>query len=112
MGRKSDAQKIGEILISLGGIVGVLFGILALLGSRLALIPDFVLIGGLDLLISGIVLIVLSLLVLATNRTINIKSLRLKKNWIVLLILGVLMYVFRGDLAAILVIIGAILLLF
>ncbi|MBS3793797.1 MAG: hypothetical protein KGY80_02815 [Candidatus Thorarchaeota archaeon] len=112
MGRKSDAQKIGEILISLGGIVGVLFGILASLGSRLALIPDFVLIGGLDLLISGIVLIVLSVLVLATNRTINIKSLCLKKNWIVLLILGVLMYVFRGDLAAILVIIGAILLLF
>lgn len=112
MGRKSDAQKVGEILISLGGIVGLLFGILALLGSRWVLLPDLPILQGLDLLISGIVLIVLSLVVLATNGTIKIKSLRLKRNWVVLLILGVLMYAFRGNLAAVLVILGAILLLF
>ncbi|MFO7836021.1 MAG: hypothetical protein R6V83_05150 [Candidatus Thorarchaeota archaeon] len=114
MGRKSDAQNVGEILLTLGGIVGLLFGILALLGSRLVILYsiDFPIIGGFDLLISGIVLIVLSLIVLATNPRVNLKSLRLKKNWVILLVLGILMYVFRGDLAAVLVIIGSILLLF
>ncbi|MHA1909347.1 MAG: hypothetical protein ACW98Y_18765, partial [Candidatus Thorarchaeota archaeon] len=69
---------------------------------------DFLALGG---LINGIILIVISLIVLATSGVVDIPALKFDNSWIVILILGIVMWVFGGDLASILVILGAILLL-
>jgi hypothetical protein len=61
-------------------------------------------------IISGIILIVISLVTLATSGFVDIPALKLDKSWIVLLILGILIYIFGSSLGGILVIIGAILL--
>lgn len=112
MPRQSQAHKIGQLFVLLGGIVGLLFGILDVLLIANPLTGYFPTISlGLELLVIGIVLIVLSLAVLATSGTVNIKALKFDNNWVVLLILGILMYVFAGGIAAILVILGAILML-
>jgi hypothetical protein len=105
---KSDTGKIGNLLILLGGIVGLLQGILLFLGVWAW---GFIPIPFLDNWISGIILIVISLAVLATNGAVKIQKLKFGNNWIVYFILGILMIIFKGDLAGILVIIGAILLL-
>jgi hypothetical protein len=61
--------------------------------------------------IIGIILIILSLIVLSTSGAVHIKALTFDKNWVVLLIFGILMYLFAGGIGAILVILGAILML-
>ncbi len=105
----ADLKKIGQLLVLLGGIVGLLFGILIALNMGFVLLPGVGLVGFIGGLVTGIVLILLSLIVLATSGAVDIPALKFDNNWIVLLILGILMYIFGGDLGAILVIIGAIL---
>jgi hypothetical protein len=112
MPRQSQAAKIGQLFVLLGGIVGLLFGIMDILliaNPLMGYLPSISL--GLSMLIVGIVLIVLSLATLATSGAVNIKALKFGNNWVVLLILGILMYVFAGGIGAILVILGAILML-
>ncbi|MHA2377898.1 MAG: hypothetical protein ACXADO_08985 [Candidatus Thorarchaeota archaeon] len=105
----ADLKKIGELLVLLGGIVGLLFGILIALNMGPVLLPGVGLVGFIGGLVTGVILILLSLIVLATSGVVDIPALKFDNNWVVLLILGILMYVFGGDLGAILVIIGAIL---
>lgn len=105
----ADLKKIGQLLVLLGGIVGLLFGILITLNMGFVLLPGVGLVGFIGSLVTGVILVLLSLIVLATSGAVNIPALKFDNNWIVLLILGILMYVFGGDLGAILVIIGAIL---
>ncbi|MHA2601626.1 MAG: hypothetical protein AM324_005785 [Candidatus Thorarchaeota archaeon SMTZ1-83] len=105
----ADLKKIGQLLVLLGGIVGLLFGILIALNMGFVLLPGVGLVGFIGSLVTGVILVLLSLIVLATSGAVNIPALKFDNNWIVLLILGILMYVFGGDLGAILVIIGAIL---
>ncbi|MFW9846370.1 MAG: hypothetical protein ACFFD6_06460 [Candidatus Thorarchaeota archaeon] len=104
----ADLKKIGELLVLLGGIIGLIFGILQAVG-----LGTFGLglwgIGILGGLIEGIILIILSLIVLATSGAVNIPMLKFDNNWLVLLIFGILMLLFNGGIGAILVIIGAIL---
>jgi len=107
---KSDATKLGNLLILIGGIVGLLLGILEILNQHLGFLPGVDL-GFLGNIVLGVVLVVLSLAVLATTGTVKIKKLKFGSNWVVYLVLGILMYLFGGDLGAVLVIIGAILLL-
>lgn len=108
---KSQAAKLGELLCLIGGLLGLLYGILHILGMGLAFLPLLGIWGSLDGLITGIILIIISLVVLATSGVINIPALKLEKNWIIMLILGILLYVFGGGLPGILVIVGAILML-
>ncbi|UCH03841.1 MAG: hypothetical protein JSW05_09635 [Candidatus Thorarchaeota archaeon] len=105
----ADLKKIGQLLVLLGGIVGLLFGILIAMNMGFVLLPGVGLVGFIGSLVTGVILILLSLIVLATSGAVNIPALKFDNNWIVLLILGILMYIFGGDLGAILVIIGAIL---
>ena len=105
----ADLKKIGQLLVLLGGIVGLLFGILIAMNMGFVLLPGVGLVGFIGSLVTGVILILLSLIVLATSGVVDIPALKFDNNWIVLLILGILMYIFGGDLGAILVIIGAIL---
>ncbi|MHA1934759.1 MAG: hypothetical protein ACW97A_05720 [Candidatus Thorarchaeota archaeon] len=105
----ADLKEISKWLVLLGGILGILYGVLQManMGWGLITFPLF----ALDGLIMGIILIVLSLIVLATSGVVDIPALKFDNNWVVILILGILMWIFGGDLASVLVIIGAILLL-
>ncbi|NWF95112.1 MAG: hypothetical protein HXY34_03130 [Candidatus Thorarchaeota archaeon] len=103
----NDFQKAGQLLVTLGGIIGLLLGILWIVGAPFLLWVPFNM-GFLSNIIWGIVAIVISLIILATSGVIDIKSLKLQKNWLILLILGIILY-FPAGLAGIIVIIGAIL---
>jgi len=105
----ADLKEISKILVMLGGILGVIFGILKSLlitGWGWISFPLFAL-GG---VVEGIILIIVSLIVLATSGVVKIPALKFDNNWIILLILGIVMWIFGGDLGSILVIVGAILL--
>jgi hypothetical protein len=100
---------VGEILVLIGAIISLIFGILMLFNLNFGFLPSLGL-WALNL-IFGIVVIILSLVTLATSGVINFPW-KLEKNWIMLLILGILLLIFGGDIGAVLVIIGAILLIF
>lgn len=94
--------------------MGLLFGIMDVLNFANPLswyFPEVYHFEAAMFLIVGIILIVLSLATLATSGAVNIKALKFGNNWVVLLILGILMYIFAGGIGAILVILGAILML-
>ena len=104
----ANMKEISKWLVVIGGILGLLQGILTILGMGFGLgISIFVL----DGLIMGIIAIILSLIALATSGVVDIPALKFDFNWIVLLILGILMFIFASDLGGILVIVGAILML-
>ena len=106
----SDLKKIGDLLILLGGILGLVEGILTVLGLQyLAFLPYANL--GLGPLITGILGILFSLIALVNSGTIKIKALEFSNKWLIVLIMGILMYLFASGLGGALVIIGAILLL-
>ena len=106
----SDLKKIGDLLILLGGIIGLIQGILLIIGSPFTILPGF---GdfGLGSLIWGILAILFSLIALVNSGFIKISVLEFKNKWLVVLIMGILMYIFSSGLGGVLVIIGAILLL-
>jgi len=103
----ADLKEISKIFVVLGGILGVIFGILKALsitGWGWVNFPLLAL-GG---VVEGIILIVVSLIVLATSGVAKIPALKFDNNWVILLILGIVMWIFGGDLGSILVIVGAI----
>jgi hypothetical protein len=104
----SDLKKIGSLLILIGGIIGLIQGILMILGSPFSIFPG---VGdlGLTSLIRGILLIIFSLVALASSGYVKISALNFGNSWVVVLVMGILMYVFGSDLGGILVIVGAIL---
>jgi hypothetical protein len=105
----ADLKKIGDLLILLGGIIGLIEGILTVLGiGILAFLPYAIFF---DPLITGILGILFSLIALVNSGTIKIAALEFSNKWLVVLIMGVLMYLFASGLGGALVIIGAILLL-
>jgi hypothetical protein len=105
----NDIKKLGDFLILIGGIIGLVQGFLALIGSPFVLLPDL---GtyGLPGWIVGILAIVFSLIVLVNSGTLKIQQLEFNNKWLVIFIMAILMYVFGARLGGILVIIGAILL--
>ena len=106
----ADLKKIGDLLILIGGIIGLIEGILTVLGiGFLAFLPyvNF----GLGPLITGILGILFSLIALVNSGVIKIPALEFSNKWLVVLIMGILMYLFASGLGGALVIIGAILLL-
>ncbi len=102
----ANLKEISKWLVIIGGVVGLLQGILTIIGGSISLITVLTL----NPLIMGIIAILISLVVLATSGVVNIPALKFDNNWIILLILGILLFVFASDIAGILVIIGAILL--
>ncbi|RDE13510.1 MAG: hypothetical protein C4K48_08370 [Candidatus Thorarchaeota archaeon] len=106
----SDLKKIGDLLILIGAIIGLIEGILtALRITTLAFLPYPAF--GLDPLITGILGIIFALIALVNSGTIKIKILEFSNKWLIVLIMGILMYVFASGLGGILVIIGSLLLL-
>ncbi|TXT57735.1 MAG: conserved membrane protein of unknown function [Candidatus Thorarchaeota archaeon] len=109
---KSDIKKLASLLILLGGLLGLLWGILAILSPVTPIFVDPTSVLNLGLgIIGGVILIVLSLIVLASSGAVSIPALKFANNWIIMLILGVLIYIFGGGLPGILIILGAILML-
>ncbi|MFX0044594.1 MAG: hypothetical protein ACFE8Z_01980 [Candidatus Hermodarchaeota archaeon] len=105
----ADLKKIGDLLILLGGILGLVEGILTVLGlAYLAFLPTIL--WGFSGLVIGILGILFSLIALVNSGYIKIKALEFSNKWLVVLIMGVLMYVFSSTLGGVLVIVGAILL--
>ena len=105
----ADLKKIGDLLILLGGIVGLIEGILTLLGlPYLAFLPYIPF--GLGPLVTGILGILFSLIALVNSGVIKISALEFSNKWLVVLIMGILMYLFASGLGGVLVIIGSILL--
>jgi len=105
----SDMKKLGDLLILLGGIIGLIEGILVALGlSFLAFLPTVA--WGLGW-VTGVLGIIFSLIALVNSGTIKIKALEFSNKWLVVLIMGILMYLFASTIGGILVIIGSILLL-
>jgi len=105
----ADLKEISKILIMLGGILGLIFGILKVLligGWGWVSFPLLAL-GG---VVEGIILIIVSLIVLASSGVVKIPALAFANTAIVMLILGIVMWLFGGGLGSILVIVGAILL--
>ncbi len=107
----SDLKKIGDLLILLGGIIGLIQGILLIIGSPFTILPGLGTDFGLGSLIWGILAILFSLIALVNSGFIKIGALEFGNKWLVVLIMGILMYLFSSGLGGVLVIIGAILLL-
>ncbi len=103
-------SELSKWLIVIGGILGLLLGILTAAGLGWSLI-NLGLLGILGPLIFGILQIIVSLIVLATSGIVNIPALKFEKNFVIYLILGIVMWVIALELAGLLVIIGAILLI-
>lgn len=108
-----QTNRLGEILAILGGLLGLLYGILDVLGWGFGILPSLGLGLGsiLGSVIIGIIVIIISLVILATSGVVNIPMLKMGQSWIIMIILGILLYVFGAGLPGILVIIGAILML-
>ncbi len=105
----ADLKKIGNLLILLGGIIGLIEGILTVLGlPYLAFLPYISF--GLGALVTGILGILFSLIALVNSGVIKISALEFSNKWLVVLIMGILMYLFASGLGGVLVIIGSILL--
>jgi hypothetical protein len=104
--KKKEIKNIGRILTLLGALVCLIFGILYIIGSPMHF-AQFYFIGGLAAIVYGIILIILSLIVFASYGVIDL-SLKFKVSWIMLLIVGIIAYIFGGDLGAVLIILGAI----
>ena len=105
----SDLKKIGDLLILIGGLIGLIQGILLVLGMPFTILPglgDF----GLGNLVWGILAILFSLIALVNSGFIKISALEFSNKWLVVLIMGILMYLFSSGLGGVLVIICAILL--
>jgi hypothetical protein len=105
----TDLKKIGDLLILIGGLIGLIQGILLVLNMPFTILPglgDF----GLGNLVWGILAILFSLIALVNSGFIKISALEFSNKWLVVLIMGILMYLFSSGLGGVLVIIGAILL--
>ncbi|MDD1777865.1 MAG: hypothetical protein LUQ65_06805 [Candidatus Helarchaeota archaeon] len=105
----SDLARIGRILVLIGGIIGIIEGVLMIFGVPFYSWPG---IGwstfGVNHVIVGIFGILFSLIALANSGAIKIKALEFSNRWLIILIMGILMYLFASGLGGILVIIGAI----
>ncbi|MFX0055579.1 MAG: hypothetical protein ACFFAD_11695 [Candidatus Hermodarchaeota archaeon] len=105
----ADLKKIGDLLVLLGALLGLLQGILMIIGTPFGFVNLF---GGfLDAWILGVLAILFSLIALVNSGFLKISALDFGKTnkFIVVLIIGVLMILFTSDLGGILVILGAIL---
>ena len=108
---KKSKNSLTDILVLLGAIIALIFGILDVLGIGSLGLGLWTIGGylpGMGLII-GLLLIVFALITLATSDVIKFPW-KFKKNGTVLLVLGIILLLLGGGIGGILVIIGAILL--
>ncbi|NHI83769.1 MAG: hypothetical protein EAX81_05660 [Candidatus Thorarchaeota archaeon] len=105
----ADLKKIGDLLVLLGALIGLVQGILLIFNMAFNYVN--VLGGFLDPLILGILAILFSLIALVNCGFLKISALDFGKTnkFIVILIVGILMILFASDIGGILCIVGAIL---
>lgn len=106
----ADLGKIGDLLVLLGSLVGLIQGILLIAGMPFGFfspLSGFIV----DNLILGILAILFSLIALVNSGFLKISALDFGKTnkFIIVLLMGILMVLFASDLGGILVILGAIL---
>jgi hypothetical protein len=109
----ADLKKIGDLLVLIGALIGLIQGILFLIPGDLwhgffnPLSGYFV---GMEIVL-GILAILFSLIALVNSGFLKISALDFGKTnkFLVVLIVGILMVLFASDLGGILVILGAIL---
>ena len=102
-------MNIADILILLGAVIAALFGVLDILGIGslgLGIWSINVLIPGLGIIIA-IILIVFALITLATTDVIKFPW-KFKKNWTMILVLGIILLLLGGGVGGLLVVIGGI----
>jgi hypothetical protein len=106
----ADLKKIGDLLVLLGAIIGIIQGILWLIPGGTTFSFVTFLGGVLGSLVLGILAILFSLIALVNSGFLKIKALDFGKTnkFIVVLIIGILMVLFASDIGGILVILGAI----
>ncbi len=114
--KKSDARTIGEAFIVFGSVVGMLIGALFIVNFSSLLRFGFwffnlndVLVG-MGYIVQGVLLISLSLLILDTCGAIKIPFIQLEYNWLIVLLLGLVMFLLGGHIGALIVVTGALLL--
>jgi hypothetical protein len=107
--KKKEIKNIGRILTLLGALVCLVFGILRIIGTPyvLALPPLVALPAAIANIVMGILLIILSLIVFASYGLVDI-SVKFKVSWIMVLIIGIIAWLFGGDIGAVLIILGGI----
>ena len=106
----ASMKEISKWLVIIGGIVGLIEGILTILSMGFSVVGPGLYLPDMEFVI-GAIAIILSLIALATSGVVDIKQLKMENNWIILLILGILMFIFGSNIGGVLVIVGAILLL-
>ena len=102
---KSGLDTLVRILAILGALITILYGVLAIIGGALSILVFNI--GGVPALIQGVVIIFIGLIILASYGFIKI-NLSTTMHWLVLLILGIVAYVFGGGIGALLIILAGI----
>jgi len=102
---KSGLDTLVRILAILGALITILYGVLAIIGGALSILVFNI--GGVPALIQGVVIIFIGLIILASYGLIKI-NLSTTMHWLVLLILGIVAYVFGGGIGALLIILAGI----
>ena len=113
MPKKKGMGGISDILVLLGAVIALIFGILDIVGIGslgLGIFSINTYIPGFGLIVA-VILIIFSLITLATTEVIKFPW-KFKKNWTMLFVLGIILFILGGGIGAVLVMLGAILLLF
>ncbi|MBD3157258.1 MAG: hypothetical protein GF309_00590 [Candidatus Lokiarchaeota archaeon] len=110
---QKPTQEFGNLLVVMGGIIGLIYGLLDILGWGTSIAGEFSILGPIlgpaANIVLGIVGIVVALIILATSGMVDIPALKMEKNWIILVILGIVLAILDAYIPGIIVIIGALL---
>nr|MDO8111741.1 hypothetical protein [Candidatus Sigynarchaeota archaeon] len=99
--------KPADILIIIGGIVGLILGVLSICTISLWWIGHVV-----WSIIFGLIAVILCIGILDTYGIIPNSKLKFTKTWVVMLIVGLIIFAPTGNIGGLLVIIGAIMMIF
>ncbi len=109
----SNLSGIAKILAIIGGILSIFEGVMKILGkSGIGKVLDLSFLSflaGLEGIVLGIIAIVIGLLILISSGVVSSKRTSLGFNGVVLLILGILAFLFASELGGILTIVAAVL---
>jgi hypothetical protein len=103
-------KEISKWFVIIGGIVGLIEGVLRIMNSGFAVFSLDLYFAGMNL-VFGAIAILLSLIALATSGIVDIKALKMEYNWVILLILGILIFICGSNIGGVFVLVGSILLL-
>lgn len=109
----SNLSGIAKILAIIGGILSIFEGVMKILGkSGIGKVLDLSFLSflaGLEGIVLGIIAIIIGLLILISSGVVSSKKTSLGFNGVVLLILGILAFLFASELGGVLTIVAAVL---